>query len=68
MSEGMGYEIWDRFDRQLIYDFDTAEEALVFLHDAVRSLTFDAAAQMLHRFQLTEVSDDGTTTRVLLAG
>ena len=64
----MGYEIWDRYERAFLGDFDTEEQALAFLHDMVRSMTFDDAARKLDRVQLVRVSDEGKTTTVTAVG
>lgn len=68
MTAVTGYEIWDRFERALVGDFDTESQALAFLHEMVQTLTFDAAATMLDRFQLVEVSDNGITSEVRAVG
>lgn len=67
-NEERGYEIWDRFERAFIRDFDTEEQARAFLHEMVRSLSFDAAATILDRFQLVEVTNNGNSTTVLFVG
>jgi len=64
----MGYEIWERFERAFIHDFDTEDQALAFLHEMVRALSFDDAAAMLDRFQLVEVSNNGNSTEVKFVG
>lgn len=63
-----GYEIWDRDAAFLLQDFDTEEQALAFLHEIVRALSFDDAATTLDRFQLVEVSNDGNSTKVKFVG
>lgn len=64
----MGYEIWDRYERAFLGDFETEEQALSFLHDMVGSLTFDDAARRLDRLQLVKVTDGGKTTNVTAVG
>lgn len=64
----MGYEIWDRYERALINDFDTEDQALDYLRERIRPLTTEAAARWLDRLQLVRVTDDGKVTEVVSAG
>lgn len=64
----MGYEIWDRYERALIDDFDTEDQALDYLRGRIRTLTAESAARWLDRLQLECVTDEGRTTKVVCAG
>lgn len=64
----MGYEIWDRYERALVGDYDHEEQALDFLREMVRSLNVEAAARTLDRFQLVRVTNNGSTTTVVASG
>lgn len=64
----MGYEIWDRYERALIDDFDDQDAALDYLRELVRTMKVGEAVQELDRMQLVRVSDNGTTTDVIAAG
>lgn len=64
----MGYEIWDRFERALVADFDREDQALDYLRAMVRPLNVEAAARQLDRYQLVRVTDDGNTTQVVSVG
>ncbi len=64
----MGYEVWDRYERAFLGDFDTEAQALGFLHDIVRSLTVDDAARQLDRYQIVEVTNHGKSTKVKTVG
>lgn len=64
----MGYEIWDRYERALINDFDTEDEALDYLRERIRPLAAEAAARWLNRLQLVHVSNQGDSTTVVSAG
>ena len=56
------YDIWDRFERAYIGDFDSLEQALAFLERMVEGQSSEKAAATLDPFQLIEVGEDGTTT------
>ena len=47
----MGYEIWDRYERALVIDFDSEEQALDYLRERIHPLTAEAAARWLDRLQ-----------------
>ncbi len=64
----MGYEIWDRYERALIDDFDDQDAAFDYLRELVRTMKVGEAVQELDRMQLVRVSDNGTTTEVIAAG
>lgn len=64
----MGYEIWDRYERALIDDFDDQDAAFDYLRELVRTMKVGEAVQELDRMQLVRVSDNGTTTDVIAAG
>ena len=64
----MGYEIWDRYERALIDDFDDQAAALDYLRGLVRAMKVGDAVRELDRMQLVRVSDNGTTTEVISAG
>jgi hypothetical protein len=64
----MGYEIWDRYERALINDFDTEVQALDYLRERVRPLTTEAGARWLDRLQLVRVFEDGQATEVISEG
>jgi len=64
----MGYEIWDRYERALIDDFDDQDAALDYLRELVRAMKVGDAVRELDRMQLVRVSDNGTITEVISAG
>jgi hypothetical protein len=64
----MGYEIWDRYERALVADFDTEDQALDHLRGRVRTMNAEAAAAWLDRLQLVRVTDDGNTAQVVSVG
>jgi len=64
----MGYEIWDRYERALIDDFDDQGAAFDYLRELVRTMKVGEAVQEVDRMQLVRVSDNGTTTEVIAAG
>ncbi len=64
----MGYEVWDRYERALIDDFDDQDAAFDYLRELVRAMKVGEAVQELDRMQLVRVSDNGTTTEVIAAG
>jgi len=64
----MGYEIWDRYERALIDDFDDQDAALDYLRELVRAMKVGDAVRELDRMQLVRVGDNGTITEVISAG
>lgn len=64
----MGYEIWDRYERALIDDFDDQDGALDYLRELVRAMKVGDAVRELDRMQLVRVSDNGTITEVISVG
>lgn len=64
----MGYEIWDRYERALVNDFDTEVQALDYLRERIGPLTTEAGARWLDRLQLVRVSGDGHATEVISEG
>lgn len=64
----MGYEIWDRYERALIDDFDDQDAALDYLRELVRPMNVETAARELDRMQLVRVSNNGATTEVISGG
>lgn len=64
----MGYEIWDRYLRALIGDFDDQDAALDYLRERVRPMSAETAARELDCMQLVRVTNQGETTEVISAG
>ncbi len=64
----MGYELWDRYERALVNDFATEDQALDYLRERIHPLTTEAAARWLDRLQLVRVFDDGHATEVISEG
>jgi hypothetical protein len=64
----MGYEIWDRYERALVIDFDSEEQALDYLRERIHPLTAEAAARWLDRLQLVHVFSNGQATEVISEG
>jgi hypothetical protein len=61
---GDGFELWDLDSAFLIDDWDTLEEALVFVRGAIEGLSEDEATAFVSSWGLDEIVNGEWTKRV----